>query len=588
MRNGDSNCHFTLSLLKMAQALISLELVATVLLASAAEGHAQTPSTRLAITVSPNTVTVGGEANVKISRLDTSGAPAAPSSELTVTLTLTTLETLEAAKRRLSEKRSRPSQLASQQAAALPSDADSIQYTCNYPSGRKEIQLKVKSERAGRLNIFAESRGMFPGSTLLVVLKSSKSAPAKTTRPGGSTTSFHYTAVSGGLIPATRLIPAIWAPSPLLTTWDEKQYQLYFTTTGGCAYVQDKEWVSEYFLTLGKTGSKDGDYALAPREIQIDLEVTGGVTLASKRVTIKPSESRSEKIYVKSRSASNTKGDLIATVIRGGASLIRLSERFKYDITPCVYATYLLLEPPAWTALPNGVDGVTITVSAQRREEDGDKYVLTGDELLEEREVYFDHTGGIGFRFVDEKKQETNRIVIPRNKYSGQITLLGILPAKDLRISAHSENCLRDRIRSETENEPKYSFKWPWGALALTMLGGLLCSSLLALPGRLAQTDTIRVAFLSLLRRSWPKLLWGCVIGLLLFCLLFYGAVTSGSVPLFGLEVDLAKLPIRSSMAALILGVVGSLVFDGGATRAFRLLRSRFSKPKAKGASVGQ
>src|SRR5262249_59170250 len=106
--------------------------------------------------------------------------------------------------------------------------------------------------------------------------------------PGGWTLSFPYPAVSGGLTPATHLFPAIWAPSPLLTTWDEKQYQLYFTTTGGCAYVQDKEWVSEYFLTLGKTGSKDGDYALAPREIQIDLEVTGGGTRASHHDPTKP------------------------------------------------------------------------------------------------------------------------------------------------------------------------------------------------------------------------------------------------------------------------------------------------------------
>jgi hypothetical protein len=588
MRNGDSNYHFTLSSPKMAQALLSLALFAAGLFAAAAEVYAQTPSARLAVTVSPNTLTVGSEANIKISRLDASGKPAAPVSEITVTLTLTTLETLKVAKRMLSERKSRPSQLTSQQTATLPPDKDSIQYTCNYPSGLKEIQLKVKSERVGRLNIFAESRGMFPGSTLLLMLKSSRPAPARTTRPRGSTTSFHYIAVSGGLIPATHLIPAIWAPSPPLTTGDEKQYQLYFTTTGGCAYVQDKEWVSEYFLTLGKTGSKDTDYVAAPREIQIDLEVTGGVTLASKRVTIKSSESRSEKIYLKSRSASNTKGDLIATVIQGGEGLIQRSERFKYDITPCTYATYLLLEPSAWDALPNGVDGVTITVSAQRHEEDGDKYVLTGDELLEEREVYFDHTGGVGFRFVDEKKQETNRIVIPKNKYSGQITLLGILPVKDLSISAHSENCLRDRIRSESKNEPKYSFKWPWGSLTLTMLGGLLCSLLLALPGRLAQTGTTGVAFLPLLRRSWLKLLWGSVIGLLLFCLLFYGAITSGSVPLFGLKVDLAKLPIRSSMASLILGFVGSLVFDGVATRALRLLRARSSKPKAKPPSVEQ
>src|SRR5262249_18053254 len=69
MRNGDSNYHFTLSPPKMAQALLSLALFAAGLFAPAAEVYAQTPSARLAVTVSPNTVTVGSAPNIKIDQL---------------------------------------------------------------------------------------------------------------------------------------------------------------------------------------------------------------------------------------------------------------------------------------------------------------------------------------------------------------------------------------------------------------------------------------------------------------------------------------------------------------------------------------
>src|SRR5262249_13550048 len=240
-------------------------------LLAATNGYAQMPSARLAVTVSPNTVAAGSEAIVKMRRLDSSGKPALPSSEFTVTLTLTTLDKLEVAKKKLAEGNFKPTHLAAplnQQTAALPQDKESIQYTCSYPIGQKEIQLKVKSGRAGRLSIFAESRGVFPGSTLLVVLKSSKSAPAKTINPGGSATLSRAAAESDGLILAAHLIPAAWSSSSPPASGVVRGYQLYLKPSGVCAYPEGKERVSEFFVILRKAGTEEE--VAAPREIQVN------------------------------------------------------------------------------------------------------------------------------------------------------------------------------------------------------------------------------------------------------------------------------------------------------------------------------
>jgi hypothetical protein len=562
--------NFTRCLRKTSKVILYLGTAAVCLFAPATRAFPQIPSARFVVTVNPNTVSVGSEATLKIERRDTSGNPAPPGSDFKVKLTLTTLGSLEAAKRELSQAKLTPSQLAINQLAALPSEKESIQFTCIYPKGQKEIQLKVKSGRASRLYIFAESNGTFSGSTLLIVLKDSKPIPARHTRtaPSIRRTSFHHAVDSPFLIRASYSIPTAWRQSQPTITGARRGYELQFDTSGlDCARVEGKEWVSGFFVVLIEADT--GVEAQAPREVQIDLEVTGGATVEPKTVLIKPMMARSQPIVVKLRDALS-EGELFMSGVRyQGPDLIRLGKSHSYNLKPCYYATHLVLKPLATAALANGKDGFDVEVSAWYRKDNEEGCITAHHELLQHgRRISFKKD--IGFKILDENKQERNYIVIPDDNHSKTVTLLGTLP-KDFSISATSLNCLDQEIQGEA----KVSFKWPWASFSLSMLGGLLCALLMAMPGHLVQKKTAGGLFNPVLRTHWLKFLWGVVIGLLLFCLLFYGAISSGSVKLFDREVDLVKLPFEFPLASLIIGFLGNLVFAGGISTLYRTLLSR-------------
>ncbi len=577
MNSGYSN-HFTHCVLKRAQTLLYLGMLSVCLLAHATGVFAQIPSARYVVTVNPNTVSVGSEATVKIERRDTtSGNPAPSGSDLRMTLTLTTQGSLETVKRELSQAKLTLSQLAIKQLAVLPPEKESIQFTCIYPRGQKEFQLKVKSGRASRLYIFAESNGTFSGSTLLIVLKDSKPVPAKhiRTTPSLRRTSFHHAVDRPLLMQASYVIPTAWRPTQAFTTGASRGYELQFDTSGlDCARVEGKEWVSGFFVVLMEADT--GLEAQAPREIHIDLEVTGGATVEPKTVLIKPMMARSQSIVVKLRDALSEGELFIAGVRYPGREPIRLGKPHGYNLKPCYYATHLVLKPLATAALANGKDEFVVEVSAWYRKENEEGCITANHELLQNgRRISFKKD--IGFKIIDENKQERNYIVIPDDHHSKTVTLLGTLP-KEFSISANSLNCLDQEIQGET----KVSFKWPWSSFSLSMLGGLLCALLIALPGHIAQKKAAGGSFDLLLRGNWLKLLWGVVIGLLLFCLLFYGAITSGSVKVLDREVDLVKLPFEFPLASLIIGFLGNLFFAGGIATLSRALIARSPGAQSK------
>ena len=479
----------------------------------------KSPALRFVVGAKPSTVAVGRPAAIDIEMYSSTGAKTPAAADTLVTLTITTLPSLDAARKdsgSAASAQAKPTSLEKQQ-IVLPAGVNVRRITGIFPRGEGDVEFTVTPNAAGRIRVFAEAAGVEPGSALIAVTDRLYVLP-KARPPVGDVQ---------------------WAS---FTQQEAPSVKLVIEDSGNDVFRRDGLLAQKFFVSL-QTG--DGADVATPSDLPVTLRVHKGKGRFEPRtLTIAANEAVS-------RLPAELKSSLGGEVEIGARSTLpEIAEaRRPYTFEPGLRTTELLVTPLSPSALANGLDVISIDVQAvYRATADSERIVVRAEqEELAERVVKFRFKKGTA-RFVGGKSE----IVIPKNESSGSIAIIATSPSNGVVIEAYSNNGLEERVMGEAT----VSFDLPWLQLLFAAVGGLL------LPG--------------INRKPPAAIALGSLGGLILYVLVFFGAVATGIFDIGRLAVAITKLPSENVLAAGVLGVVGYL-----ATQKAFDLRKTVAKPKA-------
>jgi hypothetical protein len=509
---------------------------------------------RLVITPSSATVTAGKAMSFKITMFDAVGRPAPANSDLSVELTLTTLRSLDAVKKQISETlknqvgtQAGQSKTLDQRSIGLASGQTLNRLEVLFAKGQSDVTVKALIKQTGQIRLFAESSRFSPGEAVLIVVSPATNS-SKYGWSGGPSINDYQGWASANSSPVAQLssvyssnlgieLQPLWQTAalrePVSPPVQAGSFALELNGPGIEARIDKGAWIADFYVAL-KSGTK-AEYLPAPEEIKIILKVLNGAAwFDPMTVSVRAGQAISETFFLRSRVGGKT--ELAATPIQTGSLKIR-ADRISYPLQPGTRAEYLKLNPIGGPALANNLDPVTIEVRAMQKGADGQEYVVTADEeSLSERLVSFRIEGGFGARF----EHGNNQVRIPKGQDSGQIKIFSNLPAGALRVSAVSTNGLQNEIHGEPTT---VSFQLPAWPFVSAIVGGLVWG----------------VGIRLLRKTRWvPSLFRGGVGGFLFYVIVFFGALLVSYAELTGVPLDIARLPSASWLAAIVIGLVGA------------------------------
>ncbi len=497
--------------------------------------QARPAQARLVLAPAKSTLSTGEVTSIRLTLLDLANRPYKAGAAQRLTLTVTTLETLEAAKQRLAASRTQPFALAANQVFELSADKESAQATCVYPGNADELTLRVASRRAGRIRIFAEAERFLPGAALISVLSASKKLAA------------------APLVEPLRLVPAVWQ-TPVAVPVDAlpaSAYSLEILKDGLTKYADPGSGVliENFFIVLN---DRHGE-CRAPRAIDVRLQVSpdrpAAAAFTAPQTRIEKGDSQTlAPIELRTQTPGTVR--LSVRAIQDAQLAVRSSE-LPWQIEPPVQATGLALYLDRTVALASGLDGIKLTVKLVQELPNGRKrFLRPAEEGLTQREVLLELSGGFGVNFTNGQ----SKIVIPSDQDSGEIMVYGKRPVQDLQIIARSAGFV-----SQAEGRTTVSFYWPWLYLLWAALGGW---------GYRLLTNAKN------LRYS----LWGVSTGTMVFCLACLGAIAFGEVNFGPWQVALGKLPIESPFVPPMLGFFASMLIQQERAEKLKGLPATLSK----------
>jgi hypothetical protein len=467
-------------------------------------------------TVSPGQVTVG-----KIALQSANGQAQLTPTDLTLTITLTALDTLEAAKRKLSDARTQALKLPTpieKQTLVLPTDKDTIQATCVMRANTAELQLRIVSFRAGRFRVFAEAPNFLSGAALFSVVpkKLSWHSPVSPIFSEGPA-AYHF-------------IKAHWqqpSATPTLAL-NPTAYQIKFAAINNILLPE-----GALLYTFNLLFNRGEEPALAPQDIEARLRVIrpGNERVAFKSSSIIIPKGKSQSLEFELQAFSSGTFKLVADAPSGPNFTVQKDE-MDLPVIPPMKATALMLNWDRSTALASGFDPITITVVPVVGEDKAVQPVSPAEEGLEKREIQFHLNPGMGFQFKDGK----NTVEIPKDGSSAQLQVFGKNPLQKLDIKASSLT-----RNGKVDGETKVKFVFPWWYLVLAFGGGALA----------------RVRHF----KELGFLAWGALIGLILFAVFSLGALVIGQITLSpSWTLELGKLPVENPLTSVIVGFFASLL----------------------------
>ncbi len=495
------------------------------LVALTTDGAAQTvlgrvAQPRLVVIPAKGTLSSGELIKVRFKLLDRYNNPYPADADLNLTLTMTVLESLETVKKKLVESRLAPTQLPSplsNQILLLPPDKESVQATCLFPRGATELTLRFRSNRTGRIRIFAEASNFTPGSAIVSVIRMGAN-----NRPSESSRS------------VVSLEPVVWQETPSIASTSPNnptEYYLEIVPDGVTEYADlgSGTLIDHFYIGLN---NQDRQPIRATQPIDVLLTVnriSASAAFTSRSVRIEKGEAQTlQPVQLRSYSPGQVK--LVAQAISSPEFRVRPYE-LPWNIEPLFQATGLALNWDRRSALASGLDGIKITVKPVQMMPNGkERFIRPEEEGLTKRVVHFAIDQGFGFQFEGGKQI----VEIEKDKDYGEIVIYGKRPTNSLKIIARSSG-----FSSQAEGETNVSFYWPWLYLLWAALGGLGYRLLTGFKEKV-------------------YLIWGTVIGMIFFCLACWAAITLGKVNLGGWDLELAKIPIENPFAPPIMGFIFS------------------------------
>jgi len=456
------------------------------------------PALRFVVTAKPGTVQVGRPSQIDLEMYAPNGAKVPAKADTLVTLTLTTLPTLDAARKEGgASSPAKPVSLEKQQ-FTLPAGVSVRRITGIFPRGEGDVEFTVIAASPGRVRVFAESVGIEPGSALFAVSDRVYVLP-KARPPRGDIQ---------------------WVS---LREQDTTRVRLVIENSGADVFRRDGALIQKFLVGLE---TEAGGLAAPESDLAVSLQVDKG-RFEPRSITIPANESFS-------RDQAELRSSLGGPVeIRARSRVPEIAEaRLKYTFEPGLRTTNLVLKPGALSALANGLDEIPITVQAvYQRPGERPLYVPAEQEEMKERVVIFEIKAGKA-RFVEGR----DRITIPKNESSGTVLIVGVSPSESVVIAARSSNGLAEEVTGET---PAVAFYLPWWQLLCAAIGGLLLPAINRKP-----PTTIALGGLG---------------GVILYLFIFFGAVATGLFNIGPWAVKVTKLPSENVLAAGVLGLIGYL-----------------------------
>ncbi|MEO8078391.1 MAG: hypothetical protein ABI818_18835, partial [Acidobacteriota bacterium] len=313
----------------------------------------------------------------------------------------------------------------------------------------------------------------------------------------------------------------VWRPQPTVGA------RLKFRDSGLDVTLEGRNFVRPFSVGLQ---DEQGRWMLPPSgtPLRIQLSVTqGSANFDPPSVTIDPDDPISRD-QTKLRSSIGGTVELAAQSVARDIEDAR--ERFTYQLG--ARATRLEVRPVSTSALANGLDAITVDVSAIFAEGTQPGRVMTASqEGLAERRVLITFTGG-------SANQKTAELIIPKDATSQAIQVVSSRRAPHLGVHATSINGFQQVIDGTTD----VRFDLPWVQLAGAIGGGVLVPLIL--------------------RAALIRILIGGVGGALLYILVFFGAVLTGEHSLGSVAVAITQLPTENTFAAFALGVLGYVLIS--------------------------
>jgi hypothetical protein len=476
----------------------------------------------LAIAPASATLTLGSPLSLKITMLNAAGKPVPAGSDTSLRLTLTTLRSLRELNSRgagTSQAPARGANTLDQRTISLAPQQLFSRLEGVLPRGRSDVTVKVLSQQTGQIRLFAESSNLSPGEAVLIVVGKSAQLNAYAWSDPGPGTGHEIV-----------LEPVVWRPRASAPA--QARMKLELNAPGVPARIDGNRWVADFSVALKSVA--DSRYLAAPEQIRIMLKVlSGSAKFDQEEVRIETGQASSEPFCLRSGPGGQIK--LEAAQIQTGALRID-GHQIPFEFARGTVASHLVLRVIDAPALANNLAAITVEVRALQEGPDKTPSVVRAeDESLLERVVSFSTDRGFGIRFDGG----SNKVTIPQNQEFGEIKLFSSLPAKDLKLSAQSTNGLGQPIYGDV----RVSFEVPLRPILCAILGGLLWG----------------VCMHFLRKAAWlPSLIRGGVGGFLIYVVLFFGALMVSYADLTGLPLDLAKLPSQSSLAAVVIGLLGA------------------------------
>jgi hypothetical protein len=475
------------------------------------------PALRFVVTAKPGTVQVGRPSQIDVEMYAPNGAKVPAKADTLVTLTITTLPTLDAARKEggaAAASAAKPVSLEKQQ-FTLPAGSSVRRITGIFPRGEGDVEFTVTSASAGRLRVFAEASGVESGSTLIAVSDRVYVMPKAARPPVGD------------------------VQRVSLVSQEPTRVKLVFLDSGRDVVRRAGQLTQGFQVSLE---TDDGAFAAPDSDLQVDLRVHKG------RARFEP-----QSLTIPANQSLSAEADLLSSLggqveIRARSRVPEIAEaRREYTFEPGLRTTDLEITAGSPSALANGLDEIPIDVQAVFRRPNQQNVVVRAEqEELEGRVVSFRVKSGSA-RFVGG----TNQITIPKNESSGRVVIVGTSPSRSVVIEARSSNGLEENVTGETT----VAFYLPWWQLLFAAIGGLL------LP--------------AINRKPPASIALGSLGGVILYLFIFFGAVATGIFNVGPWAVAVTKLPSENVLAAAVLGVIGYM----STRRAFDPNKGR-AKPK--------
>jgi hypothetical protein len=460
---------------------------------------------RFSLVAERTAVGVGRALNVKLQLQDANGGSISAPATLDIVLTITRLQSLQSAREAAAkiQPATPPTAATSLQGRGfvLRAGESVVRTPAVFARGQGDVDFTVTSQAAGEVSIYVEAVGssrVQPGSALVVVTEQLRRMRREE---------------------AEAIQRIAWRPQRTVGA------HLKFRDSGLDVTLEGKNFVRPFSVGLQ---DEQGRWILPPggTPLRIQLAVTqGSANFDPPLVTIDPEDPISRD-QTKLRSSVGGTVELAAQTVDRDIADAR--ERFTYELG--ARATRLDVQPVSTSALANGLDAITVDVSAIYAEGTQPGRVMTAaQEGLLDRRVLITFTGG-------SASQKTAELVIPKDATSQTIQVVSSRHARHLAVHAKSINGYQQVITGTADVQ----FNLPWAQLAGAIAGGLLVPLIF-------RGTTIRI-------------LIGGVGGGLLYILVFFGAVLTGEHSLGSVAVALTQLPTENVFAAFALGVLGYVI----------------------------